>query len=145
MLRVAQRKLGSGAGLQLADASKLLFGDSQFDLITTSLMIHELSPSLRESILQEMKRVLKPTGRIAIVYFHPARLKFPQGWFNKVFILISEFLAGQEHFCHYRYFMANGGIPALCGRHDLIIETERVISGGNMAIFIAHTANGDRD
>ena len=49
---------------------------------------------------------------------------------------ISEILAGREHFRHYRHSMAHQGLPALIAAHGLIIEQQKIVSGGNMGIFL---------
>ena len=136
MLKVAQAKLGHEAHLHLGDATKMPFTSQTFDLVTTTLVIHEMSPQIRQTVLSEMARVMKPNGRILIIDFHPGKLKIPQGWFTKVFITFSEFMAGRDHFKHYRDFMKHGGFPTLVAQQNLDTEITRIVSGGNMALFL---------
>ena len=50
-----------------ADARDLPFGDASFDVVTSSLTLHNIDdPTERTQALQEMVRVLKPGGHLAI-------------------------------------------------------------------------------
>lgn len=53
--------------LESADARKLPFADSSFDVILSSFVIHNLSKaSDREQVIREIARVLRPGGQLAI-------------------------------------------------------------------------------
>lgn len=53
--------------IESADASKLPFGASSFDVVVSSLAIHNIqSGPERAKALREIARVLKPGGRVAI-------------------------------------------------------------------------------
>jgi ubiquinone/menaquinone biosynthesis C-methylase UbiE len=136
MLRVAREKLGDEANLQLGDASNMPYPDDLFDLITTTLTLHEMPQDTRSNILNEMKRTLKPDGQILLIDFHPGSIRFPKGWLYKVIITIAEILAGREHFKNYRHFMAHGGLPVLIADQDLAIKSKKIVGGGNMALFL---------
>jgi len=70
MLEQARRRLGDDADLQLADLSNPLpFPDGTFDDVIASLVLHYLedwSPALAE-----LRRVLKPGGRVIASVDHP--------------------------------------------------------------------------
>lgn len=51
-------------------AEEMPFADNQFDLVHTSVALHEMEPQQRWQILQEVYRVLKPGGRFTLVDFH---------------------------------------------------------------------------
>lgn len=71
MLAVAKRKIAaSGLGnlsIQKADATSLPYPDASFDAVTTSLSLHEFPESVRDEILRELRRVLKPKGLLLII------------------------------------------------------------------------------
>lgn len=139
MLKQAQEKLGDKAKLHLGDASDMPYEDDLFDLITTTLMLHEMPPTVRDAVISEMKRVLKPDGHLLFIDFHPGKLKFPKGWFTKIFITTSEIIAGREHFKNYRQFIRTKGLPTLIASHQLTIEKQKIVSSGNMVLFLLST------
>jgi SAM-dependent methyltransferase len=70
MLELARRRLGDGADLQVADlASPLPFADAEFDDVIASLVLHYLEDW--GPALAELRRVLKPGGRLIVSVDHP--------------------------------------------------------------------------
>ncbi len=53
-----------------AFAEQMPFPDNQFDLVHTSVAMHEMEPHQRRQIFAEVQRVLKPGGVFALVDFH---------------------------------------------------------------------------
>ncbi|HEY9612447.1 class I SAM-dependent methyltransferase [Allocoleopsis sp.] len=51
-------------------AEEMPFPDAQFDLVHTSVAMHEMPPSILRQIIKEVYRVLKPGGVFALVDFH---------------------------------------------------------------------------
>ena len=72
MIELARRRLGDGADLQVADLGRPLpFPDSTFDDVTASLVLHYLEDW--GPALAELRRVLKPGGRLIVSVNHPFR------------------------------------------------------------------------
>lgn len=71
MLQVARSKDPKG-DIQFvqADASKLPFEDNSFDSVTTSFALHDMPLDIRNAAIQEMLRVLAPSGTIVIMDYH---------------------------------------------------------------------------
>lgn len=65
MLEVARRRLGTDVELKEASAEALPFGDATFDAVVSTSVFHYIREPQRA--LQEMRRVLKPGGRLVIV------------------------------------------------------------------------------
>jgi len=55
-------------------AQQMPFADQQFDLVHTSLALHELQPHILTQTLQEIYRVLKPGGAFVTIDFHRPRI-----------------------------------------------------------------------
>jgi ubiquinone/menaquinone biosynthesis C-methylase UbiE len=51
-------------------AEAMPFADASFDVVHTSMALHEMEPEQRSQILQEVYRVLKPDGIFALIDFH---------------------------------------------------------------------------
>jgi len=72
MISAAIRKAGSTSPairFEVASAQTLPYGDSSFDAVATSLMIHHLPQDDRIGAVQEILRVLRPGGRLVIAEF----------------------------------------------------------------------------
>ena len=53
----------------VARAESLPFSDRQFDVVLSTVMLHHLRRAVREQCVREVRRVLKPGGRLLIVDF----------------------------------------------------------------------------
>lgn len=136
MLKVAEKKLGNNANLKLCDAAKTPYSDNKFDLILSSTVLHEMSQQVRVDVLNEARRILKKDGRLLLIDFHAGPIKKIKGIYSKIIIMISEILAGRQHYKNYRHFMRHGGLPGLIKPHGFEIEDQKIVSGGNFGIFL---------
>lgn len=72
MIRVARENAsqsGSRAGFKVGAVENLPFADSSFDVVLASLMLHHLPPDTRLEGLREVRRVLRPGGRLVVADF----------------------------------------------------------------------------
>jgi len=53
----------------VASAEALPFSDRQFDVVTSTVMLHHLRRAAREACVREIRRVLKSGGRLLVVDF----------------------------------------------------------------------------
>ena len=67
-------KAGVDAAFQTGTVEALPFPDARFDAVMSTLMLHHLPRPVRQQCAREMRRVLKPGGRVLAVDFAtPAR------------------------------------------------------------------------
>ncbi|MBM0742773.1 class I SAM-dependent methyltransferase [Phormidium sp. CLA17] len=72
-----------------AFAEAMPFAENQFDLVHTSVAMHEMEPDQLQKIFSEVHRVLKPGGSFAMIDFHqPTNPLFVPG--VAVFLLLFE-------------------------------------------------------
>ena len=112
------------------------YPDQSFDLVTSMLVLHEIEYSTQLAILDEIKRVLKPSGRLLLVDFNPGPVEFFDGWRTKGIILLSEIAAGREHFKNYRRFMSAGGLQNLMDTAGLTVIKQKVVGGGPIKLML---------
>jgi SAM-dependent methyltransferase len=131
-----RRRLGEQADLQLGDAARMPYPDGAFDLVLAATVLHEMPPEVRGTVLDEMKRVLRPDGRMLLIDFEAGRVRPLRGWTTKAVIAISESAAGRPHHRNYRNFMASGGLPTLFGDRGLSVDQRRIVSGGAIGVYL---------
>ena len=72
MIELARRKAaraGVDAGFEVALIEEMPFTDARFDLVVSSFMLHHLPEDVKRRGLGEIRRVLKPGGRLLAVDF----------------------------------------------------------------------------
>lgn len=136
MLKAAGSKLSGIAVVNTGDASQMPYKDDIFDAVIMSMTLHEMDTTIRPAVLKECSRVLKNSGRILIIEYHPGPYLFPAGIVSKILSYAIEFAAGREHFSNYRNFMAGGGLPGLIADHRLKIEMQQIVGGGNLGLYV---------
>jgi ubiquinone/menaquinone biosynthesis C-methylase UbiE len=65
--RAKAARRGVAVKFDLAPAQQLPFADASFDVVLSSMMLHHVTHTARGQALSEMRRVLKPQGRLLIV------------------------------------------------------------------------------
>lgn len=65
----------------------LPFADAHFDVAVSTLFFHHLYPSAKRGTVQELKRVLRPGGRVVVADFGRARSRGRRILFNLVRLL----------------------------------------------------------
>jgi ubiquinone/menaquinone biosynthesis C-methylase UbiE len=68
-------RAGIDVRFQQALAEALPFPDAQFDVVLSTLMLHHLPRKIRQQCVRDIRRVLKPTGRVLVVDFAHAQDK----------------------------------------------------------------------
>lgn len=92
------------------DAENIEFDDESFDMTMTTFALHEKSNSSAKKILDEMIRLTKINGHLIIVDFSIDRNTF---FLAKAGIRLIESSAGDDHYKHYREYVASNGLDNL--------------------------------
>lgn len=78
MVEIARERLGDGVDLQVADLEEPLpYDNDRFDVACASLVLHYLADWV--DALSEIRRVLRPGGRLAISVYHPLLFALTEG------------------------------------------------------------------
>lgn len=87
MLKIAKNKIKPNYNLKFiyTDASSIPFKNSEFDVASISLSLHDMPEKIGLKVLIEMKRVTKKNGKILIIDYHRPNNKFIAMFFNKLF------------------------------------------------------------
>ena len=115
----------------------MVYPDGTFDLVLSTMVLHEMSPEVRAGVMAEAKRVVHPEGRLLLIDFHGGPVRGLKGWYSKGLTTFFEVMAGPRHFLNYRNFLARGCLPGLIAEHGLVTESERIVGGGNFGVFVA--------
>lgn len=65
------RAQGRDVQFQVQDAARLAFADGSFDVVQSVIVFHELPPKVREQVISEAYRVLKPGGWLVLADIEP--------------------------------------------------------------------------
>lgn len=68
-------KAGTDVRFEIAVAEALPFPAAQFDVVLSTLMLHHLPRPVRQQFVREVRRTLKPEGRLLVVDFAHAQDK----------------------------------------------------------------------
>lgn len=138
MLDQARSRIDRRATLRLGDASDLPFDDGSFDLVFTSLFLHELEPDTRSRVLREMVRVVDPNGRILIIDYREGSLRL-KGKLWRAFATVAERIAGADHYRNWRTFLGSGGVAGMLPAGTTITKS-KIVASGNLVITLIEKA-----
>ncbi|NNC39122.1 MAG: class I SAM-dependent methyltransferase [Acidimicrobiia bacterium] len=134
MIEQASARLGESAEIHHIEGGALPFEAGRFDLVTTTMVLHEVPAPARQRFIAEMARVAKPDGKLLLIDFRFGSLR---GWKGPVLRGVSrvvERFSGHDR--QYRSFKAAGGVPSVVGAAGLGIEREKIVAGGNVGIYV---------
>ena len=138
MLAKAEVRLGGRAELRLSGGGRLPFDDGHFDLVATSMVLHEVPAGDRGRLVSEMARVAGRDGQLLITDFRFGDLRWWRGPVMRAFTIVVERISG--HWSGYRSFKTARGVPPLLEECGLRLEREKIVSGGNLAVYVASTS-----
>lgn len=130
MLGAARKKDKDGRVRFLEmDATRLDFGDKEFDVTSISFGLHDMPPEAREQVLREMGRVTK--GKIVIVDYNPPQNRFLRALYAALISLYES-----------KYFpdFVSSDFEALLARCGLHAETQKSVWLGFLRICLCRTS-----
>jgi ubiquinone/menaquinone biosynthesis C-methylase UbiE len=118
--RLANRRIpGVSAHCQAVDARSMPFRDGSFDAVVCCYLLELLSEEDIGRTLREMRRVLRPHGRLSLVLIGQ-QLRAFNAWYRFVSSLAPAFLGRQ----------VESGVPSLMSECRFEIEHDRQIRQG---------------
>ncbi|RAM52384.1 MAG: SAM-dependent methyltransferase [Hapalosiphonaceae cyanobacterium JJU2] len=111
-----------------AFAEEMPFADNQFDLVHTSVALHEMQPEQLRKILQEVYRVLKPGGVFTFIDFHNPHnpLFLPSVW---LFLWLFETETAWQ--------LLKTDLPGLLMEMGFSINKQSLYAGGSLQVIQA--------
>ncbi|MEV0044977.1 methyltransferase domain-containing protein [Nocardia rhamnosiphila] len=109
-------------------AQQLTLPDADFDVVTCTFVMHHISEQRRGAVIAEMRRVLRPGGRLLLADAHPsARLRTALTWLGR---LRGKELDGTSDATDIRRYAA-------VLRENGFGEPEFVVTGYNTSLLLA--------
>jgi ubiquinone/menaquinone biosynthesis C-methylase UbiE len=113
------QKLGlTNASFRVGNASALPFADDSFDFASISMSLHETESTERDTIIAEMKRIVKGEGALIFIDYKVPLPLIPSSYTSRVV----ELVCGKEHNRCFRDYVRQGGLDGLLDKHRLHAE-----------------------
>lgn len=126
-LRRAQQNVPEAEYVE-AFAEKMPFPDNYFEIVHTSVAMHEMEPQQRRQIFQQVYRVLKPGGIFTMVDFHrPTNLLFWPGF--AVFLWLFETETSWQ--------LIESDVPAVLSEIGFEVSRHVLYAGGSLQVIQA--------
>ncbi|MCU0568145.1 MAG: class I SAM-dependent methyltransferase [Oculatellaceae cyanobacterium Prado106] len=109
-------------------AEAMPFADAQFDLVHTSLALHEMKADQLRQILQEVHRVLKPGGIFACIDLHQATNPLLRPGLSLFLFLFETETAAQ---------LLQTNLPELLQEKGFVIQRHTLHAGGSLQVIQA--------
>lgn len=133
MLGVARRKHPLMDFLE-QDASSLTAKNGCYDAVTISFALHEKSRIIAFAIIKEALRVLRNGGLLIVAdYRYPVERK---NFLTGYGIRLVEYIAGKEHYFHYKEYMKYGGSEAFLLEAGLSTTCRNTHMNGWSGVFV---------
>ncbi len=120
------------------DARFIEFPDQSFEMALIQLALHEKSSDDQFKIMEETYRILKNDGYLVIVDYH---IDHKTSKSAKYVINFIEFLAGKEHYSHFKNYKKNGGLAKLVDSNRFSVQRTIHLAGKSMVLKIYRKMN----
>lgn len=123
MLAMAKRHNQNNAvNFQAGDATRIPFDDNAFDITCISFALHDMPLLIRQRVIQQMRRVTKPSGAVIIVDYDLPNNKLGRAFLDRLITLYES--------DYYRQFVASDLEALLREIGVQIVERHSVLFGG---------------
>lgn len=136
MLARARGRLGAAADLRRITGPTLPVDDGCADLALICLVLHSVPRPEAVALLREARRALAPGGRIQVIDFGAAGLRFPRGHLTRGLATVAELSAGPRHARNSLAYLRAGGLPSLVAEAGLTICAQRPTAGGSITVAL---------
>jgi len=130
-LRNRLRQKSGDVQFILADAADITFPDGYFDYVSISFGLHDKERLIRDQVVSEMKRVVKPEGALILIDF---QVPLP-GNVWAAFVRTIEFIAGGSHYRGFKDYLGNGGLEGVMVNHRLREHSRTYLKSGLIAMI----------
>ena len=103
--------------------------------VFTSLFLHELDRETRLAALSEIARVTTQDGRVLIIDYRAGPLR-TKGYVTRWLSTVAERVTGRDHYRNWRAYLKSGGVATVLPRVGLSVEREKIVAGGNLALWL---------
>jgi len=115
------------------DARKIEFPDKTFDMALIQLALHEKSIEDQQRIIHEAYRILKDSGHLVVLDY---QIDSKTSRSAKNIITFIEFLAGKEHYRHFKGYNQSGGLSKLIDANRFYTTRTIHLAGKSMVLKI---------
>ena len=91
----------------------------------------EKERAARDKIITEMRRVVKKDGALIFLDF---QVPLPKNLFS-LLVNIIEFMAGRNHYRHFKDYLTQGGLDEILKKHQLAAEKRNYLDDGLITII----------
>jgi len=126
-----------------ADATDIPFEGGEFDLVISQFALHEKDITTINAELEEVRRVLKPTGVFSVTDFD---ILGKRTIFSKILgwgIRQVEKHAGEEHYENYKIWMKRGGLGKIMENSGWTLVEDIHFYKGNIRLMFWRKFNGN--
>jgi len=113
-----------------ANAAELPFPDGYFDCATVSLALHDKEKKVRDRVVSEMKRVVRPNGTLVFIDF---QVPLPQNRWARLARGV-EFLVGGDHYLGFKDYVNSGGLDEILAAHHLSENGKTLLKSGLVVV-----------
>ena len=132
MIRVSGKGL-DGVKCVKGNAAAMPFDDSSFDMVMTTLSLHENTLEIAEKIIGEMFRVNKPDGTLILIDY---KINPDIPWYARFVTKTAERMVGGDHYRNFKIYQSKGGLQHLLRNFRFTVKQEYPFPGHGLTCLM---------